>query len=112
MQSGARALAFAALVATNLGLVPVNRSLGASVRAALLRPNTALWCVAAVTSAILAGVLLFPPARELFHFEPLHSDDVDIALASGLAALFLFDLAKKLARPSLAGRSGGQPANQ
>ena len=103
----ARALAFAALVATNLGLVLANRSLGASVSAALLRPNTALWWVVAATAAILAGVLLFPPARELFHFGPLHADDVGIALASGLAALFLLALAKKLVRPFLAARSGG-----
>jgi Ca2+-transporting ATPase len=108
----ARALAFAALVATNLGLVLVNRSLGASIRAALLRPNTALWWVAASTAAILAGVLLFPPARELFHFGPLHGDDVGIALASGFAALFLLELAKKLAHPFLAAHSGGQPVNQ
>jgi Ca2+-transporting ATPase len=95
----ARALAFAALVATNLGLVLVNRSLGASIRAALLRPNTALWWVVAATAAILAGVLLFSPARELFHFGPLHGHDVGIALFSGLAALFLLELAKKLVRP-------------
>jgi P-type Ca2+ transporter type 2C len=35
----ARSLAFAALVATNLGLVLVNRSLGASIVAALTRPT-------------------------------------------------------------------------
>jgi Ca2+-transporting ATPase len=108
----ARALAFAALVATNLGLVLFNRSLGASIRAALLRPNTALWWVVAATAAILGGVLLFPPARELFHFGPLHADDVGIALASGLAALILLELAKKLAHPFLAARSGSQPVNQ
>src|SRR6516165_3941037 len=103
----ARALAFAALVATNLGLVLANRSLGASIRTALLRPNTALWWVVAATAAILAGVVLFPPARELFHFGPLHVDDVGIALSSGLAALLLLALAKKLVRPFLAVRSGG-----
>jgi Ca2+-transporting ATPase len=108
----ARALAFATLVATNLGLVLVNRSLGTSVRAALLRPNTALWWVVAATGTILAGVLLSPPARELFHFGPLHGDDIGIALTSGLAALFLLELAKKLTRPYLAARSGGQPVNQ
>ena len=79
----ARALAFAALVATNLGLVLVNRSLSASVFAAFTRPNAALWWVVAATAAILAGVILFPPARELFHFGPLHGDDIAVALASG-----------------------------
>src|SRR5215468_3137970 len=55
----ARALAFAALVATNLGLVLVNRSLGASIFTTFTRPNAALWCVVAATAAILTGVILF-----------------------------------------------------
>ena len=95
----ARALAFAALVATNLGLVLVNRSLGDSVLAAFTRPNASLWWVVAATAAILAGVILFPPARELFHFGPLHGDDLTVALASGLIALLLLELAKRLVQP-------------
>ena len=35
-------------------------------------PNAALWWVVAATAAILAAVILFPPAREMFHFGPLH----------------------------------------
>jgi Ca2+-transporting ATPase len=95
----ARALAFAALVATNLGLVLVNRSLSASVFAAFTRPNAALWWVVAATAAILTGIILFPPARELFHFGPLHGDDIILALASGLIALVLLELAKRLVQP-------------
>jgi P-type Ca2+ transporter type 2C len=112
----ARSLAFAALIATNLGLVLVNRSLGASIFAALARPNAALWWVVAATAAILGGVILFPPARELFHFGPLHGDDIAVALASGLAGLFLLELAKKLVYPSLTARfsvnGDRQPVNQ
>jgi P-type Ca2+ transporter type 2C len=100
----ARALAFAALVATNLGLVLVNRSLGASVFTTLARPNAALWWVVAATAAILTGVILFPPARELFHFGPLHGDDIVVALACGLASLLLLELAKKIFQPSQAAR--------
>src|SRR5215469_17336695 len=55
----ARALAFAALIAANLGLVLVDRSLSASVFAAFRRPNAALWWVVVATAAILAGVILF-----------------------------------------------------
>ena len=87
--------------------VLVNRSLGASIFTALTRPNAALWWVVAATATSLAGVILLPPARELFHFGPLHVDDVGIALSSGLAALLLLALAKKLVRPVLAVRSGG-----
>ena len=109
-ETDARALSFAALVATNLGLVLVNRSLGASVFAAFTRPNAALWWVGAATTAILAGVILFPPARELFHFGPLHGDDILVALASGLIALLLLEFAKKLIQPMLPERSGQAPA--
>ena len=95
----ARALAFAALVATNLGLVLVNRSLSASIFAAFTRPNAALWWVVTATAAILGAVILFPPARELFHFGPLHGDDITVALACGVIALLLLELAKRLVRP-------------
>ena len=100
----ARSLAFVALVATNLGLVLVNRSLGASVFSAFTRPNAALWWVVVATTAILTGVILFPPARELFHFGPLHADDILVALASGLIALLLPELAKRLMKPLSAAR--------
>ena len=49
--------------------------------------------------AILAGVILFPPARELFHFGPLHGDDITVALAAGLMSLLLLELAKRLMQP-------------
>src|SRR5262249_42026818 len=92
-------LAFAARVPGNLGLVLVNRSLSASVSAAFTRPNAALWWVVAATAAILAGVILFPPARELFHFGPLHGDDITVALAAGLIALLLLESAKRVVQP-------------
>ena len=41
----------------------------------------------------------FPPARELFHFGPLHGDDVTVALAAGLISLLLLELAKRLMQP-------------
>jgi P-type Ca2+ transporter type 2C len=58
-----------------------------------------LWWVVAATAAILAGVILFPPARELFHFGPLHGNDITVALAAGLIALLLLELAKRLVQP-------------
>jgi Ca2+-transporting ATPase len=110
LEPDARALAFTALVATNIGLVLVNRSLGASVFAAFTRPNAALWWVVAATAAMLTGVILFPSARELFHFGPLHGDDILVALASGLIALLLLELAKKRIRPLLTVRLRQAPA--
>jgi Ca2+-transporting ATPase len=96
-ETDARALTFAALVATNLGLVLVNRSQGASVGAALGRRNTALWWVTGATAAILAAVIAFSPARALFHFGPLHVDDVAVACAIGSAVLIALSLLKRTA---------------
>jgi Ca2+-transporting ATPase len=98
-EADARALAFAALVATNAGLVLVNRSGQASLLATLRQPNPTLWCVLGITSALLAGILLIPAARELFAFGPLHADDAAIALLAGLAAVILLDVTKGMLRP-------------
>ena len=78
--------------------------------------SPALWWVAVATAAILTAVILFPPARELFHFGPLHGDDITVALTSGLIALLLLELTKILVRPRLtaefSAHRAGQPANQ
>ena len=95
----ARALTFAALVATNAGLVLVSRSSGASVWAGLRRPNPALWWMLGTISAILGAILLVPPARQLFGFGPLHGDDIAIALLAGVGILVLLDAAKRLIYP-------------
>jgi len=104
-EADARALAFTTLVAANLGLVLVNRSLSASIFAAFTRPNAALWWVVAATALILAAVILFPPARALFRFGPLHADDLAVALGSGLFMLLLLEGAKKLIYPFVFGRA-------
>ena len=102
-EADARALAFTALVAANLGLVLVNRSLGASIFAAFARPNPALWWVVGATAIILAAVILFPPARDLFRFGPLHADDLAVALGSGFLMLLVLEAAKKLTYPFVFG---------
>jgi Ca2+-transporting ATPase len=93
----ARALAFTALVATNLGLVLINRSQGAALWAAFRRKNAALWWVTGATAAVLVLIVVFEPARDLFHFGPLHTDDVTIALGSGMAVLLILAFAKRFA---------------
>ncbi|MGC2413013.1 MAG: cation-translocating P-type ATPase [Stellaceae bacterium] len=95
----ARALAFAALVATNIGLVLVDRAGNASLFGAFRQSNPALWWVLGITSAILAAILLIGPARELFGFGPLHADDLALALFAGIAALFLLDSMKRAIGP-------------
>jgi Ca2+-transporting ATPase len=91
----ARSLAFATLVATNFGLVLVNRSFSASVAAAFRRPNRALWWVLGTTATILGAVLLIAPVREVFGFASLYGYDLAIALLAGLLTLLALELAKR-----------------
>ncbi|HEV2334943.1 MAG TPA: cation-translocating P-type ATPase [Stellaceae bacterium] len=97
--SDARALAFASLVATNIGLVLVDRAGTASLFGAFRQSNRALWSVLGVTSAILTAILSIGPARELFGFGPLHGDDLALAFSAGIAALVLLDLMKRVIGP-------------
>ncbi len=101
-EAEARALAFVSLISTNAGLILANRSFSASLAAALRRPNAALWWAMGTTAILLGVVLLWPPARKLFHFGPLHLDDVALCLGAGLATLVALDLLKPLWRRRLA----------
>jgi Ca2+-transporting ATPase len=94
----ARSLAFAALVATDIGLVLVNRSPRAPLAAVLRRRNAAFWGVAAGAAAMLAAILAVPALRGLFHFGPLHPGDVALALGSAVAILGVLESAKRLLR--------------
>src|SRR6185503_10535221 len=97
-----RALSFVSLVFTNIGLVFANRSFSSSLIDALRRPNAPLWWISATTASLIAIVLLWPPARALFRFGPLHADDVAICFGAGLAALAILELLKPLWRRRLA----------
>lgn len=97
----ARALAFFSLVLSIVSLILVNRSFSTSLVAAFRRPNPALaWILFAVT-AILALSLLWPAARMLFRFGPLHADDLAVTLAAGMAVLVLLELLKPMWRRRL-----------
>ena len=99
-EADARALTFAALVVTNLGLVLLNRARGERFWAGLRRRNSALWWATGATTAVLAAILAIEPARRMFHFGPLHADDVAVAIASGVLVLMLLALSQRLCAPS------------
>jgi len=88
------ALTFFALVFASISLVFVNRSYGASLIKALLRPNRVLALVLAGVVLMLSLTLLWPFARGLFHFGPLHADDLLVTLGAGAAALLILDIVK------------------
>lgn len=83
----ARAVTFAALIASIAALVLVNRTFDASLISAFSQPNPTLWAVLAAATGILAITLRWSPARELFHFGDFHSHDIFIAGGVGLGLL-------------------------
>jgi Ca2+-transporting ATPase len=91
-----RSLSFSVLVATNIGLILVNRSFTPSPRLALKANNGALWLLSGFVLALLAGTLYFQPLRTLFHFGPPDNLDFPIALLSGSAFFLLMEGAKTL----------------
>ena len=97
-----RALAFFSLVVAIVALILVNRSLSASLLTAFLRPNPALVWVLLVVIAMLGMTLLWPFARALFRFGPLHLDDLSVSLGAGFAVLLALEGLKPLLREKLA----------
>lgn len=93
-----RALAFFSLVSSIFGLVLVNRTFSSSLLSALKRKNMALAWVLTAILLIMAGVLGWPFASNLFRFGPLHVDDLALTLAAGGAVLVMLEVLK----PSLA----------
>ena len=100
-EAEARALTFVSLVFTNVGLIFANRSFSASLMTALRRPNAALWWAIGSATAVMAVVLAWTPARALFHFGPLHLDDLALCGGAGVATLLALDLLKPIWRRRL-----------
>ena len=82
-----RALAFFSLVLTIVSLIFVNRSFSASLLTALRRPNRTLFLVLITVAAMLSLTLLWPFASNLFHFGPLHLDDLALTVGAGVLVL-------------------------
>jgi Ca2+-transporting ATPase len=91
-----RALVFTVLVLMNIGLILVNRSFNASLKKTLLRPNRTLWILVGAVLLTLALSLYWPPAQKLFHFGPLHWDDLLFCLGAGAGLIALLELGKRM----------------
>ena len=96
-----RALAFAALLLTNIGLILVNRSFSSSLWRAVSRWNPALWIVMGVALPLLLAAVSWKPAQAIFRFGPLHIDDLAISLAAAAALLAALEILKRLWRTRL-----------
>lgn len=93
-ETESRALAFFSLVTAILALIFVNRSFSASVLTAISRPNRALKFVFLGVTATLAVTLMWPVARDLFRFGPLHADDLALTVAAGILVLCILEFLK------------------
>ena len=60
------------------------------------RPNAALAFVLLAVTAMLGLTLLWPFARDLFRFGPLHADDLALTFGAGVLVLALLESAKAL----------------
>jgi P-type Ca2+ transporter type 2C len=96
-----RSLAFFSLVTSIIGLILVNRSFSTSLITAFRRPNPTLALIVLGVILILGLSVLWPPARELFRFGPLHADDLGLTLSAGLGLLVVLEALKPLWRAQL-----------
>jgi len=94
LDTEARAMAFACLVMGNLALIVANRSASRSVFALLRIPNRAQWWMLGGTSVALAAALYAPALQRIFHFSPVHADDLVLPIIAGIAAIAWFELMK------------------
>ena len=90
-EADARALAFTALIFGNLGLILINRSWSQTALQMLRFPNPAFWWILGGTLVFLGLVLYIPFFQNLFHFSRLHTNDLLLCLASGMAGVFWFE---------------------
>jgi Ca2+-transporting ATPase len=94
----ARAMAFAAVVLANLGLIFSNRSRQATLLETLRRPNPALWWIVGGTLLGLALALYVEPLREIFRFAPLSGAQVLMSFAAAAVGLTWPELYKSFRR--------------
>ncbi len=96
-----RALSFFSLVTAIVALIFVNRSFSTSLLTAITRPNPALKIVLLAVAGILSLTLLWPVARDLFRFGPLHADDLGLTLGAGILVLVVLEALKPFWRVRL-----------
>lgn len=93
-----RALVFFSLVVVIIALILVNRSFGSSLVGAIGRLKPAMILVLSGVMIVLALSLLWPFAKSIFRFGPLHADDLGLTLAVGAGVLVLLEICKRFWR--------------
>jgi P-type Ca2+ transporter type 2C len=106
-----RALTFFSLVLAIISLILVNRSFGGSVVSAFRRPNPTFAIVLVTVVIALGFTLIWPFAKNLFRFGPLHADDLVITVGAGMLVLLILEAVKPMWRKryshsTIGGRQG------
>jgi Ca2+-transporting ATPase len=96
-----RAMVFAALVMTNIGLILVNRGFQPSLSDALTRPNPSFWLLVGATLLVLATTLFWAPGRALFGFGELQAWMLSVPLAASVLLPLVLEAAKRMLLPRL-----------
>jgi len=94
----ARAMAFAAVVLGNVGLILSCRSPEAGLIETLRRPNRALWWIVGGALFGLALALYAEPLREIFRFAPLNGIQLLLCCSAVVLGLSWPELAKAIRR--------------
>ena len=90
----ARALALTSMVAGNISLVFIHRSLSRRFWQSVLLPNPVIWWVIASTCALMTLALSVPALHRLFYFEPLSWRPLLLTLIATLASTSLLTAIK------------------
>jgi Ca2+-transporting ATPase len=94
----ARGLAFVTLVVANLGLILSNRFWSKNILSGLRYMNKPLLGIIAFNAVLLGLVVYVPFLRDLFHFGPLHPNDLALSFAAGALCILWFEAVKLASR--------------
>ncbi len=93
-----RALSFIGLVTAIFALVLSARSLHQPIWTTMRIPNWTLFGALALDAAIVLGIFLIAPARDLFRFAPVGPGAFVLAVGIGVGMLLAFELVKALGK--------------
>jgi Ca2+-transporting ATPase len=106
----ARAMAFAAVVFGNVGLILSNRSSQATLAETLRRPNSVLWWIVGGALLGLALALYVEPLRQIFRFSLLSWTQLLMSIAAAVVGLTWLEFYKSLHRRRV--RLGGDAVHR
>jgi Ca2+-transporting ATPase len=94
----ARSLTFTTLVLSNLCLILTNRSWSESIISSFKKRNKSLAGLVTVTLSILGLSLYMPFFQHIFHFHPLHADDIILCTVLAIVSILWFEFYKVFRR--------------